>query len=35
MNSLLVSLFFNKPELTCFYTVKWFKVLLSNTNNST
>ena len=26
--------FLNKPELICLLTVKWFQVLLCNTNNS-
>ena len=34
VNSLLVTLFLNKPELICFYTVKWFQILISNTNSS-
>ncbi len=25
--------FLNEPELICLHTVKWFQVLLSNTNN--
>ena len=34
MNSLLVTSSWNKPRLICLHTVKWFKVLLSKTNNS-
>ena len=34
MNNLFVTLFLNKLELICLHTVKWFQVLLSNTNNS-
>ena len=33
-NSLLVTPFLIEPELIYLHTVKWFQVLLSNTNNS-
>ena len=35
MNSLLVTLILNKPEVICLHTVKRFQVLLFNTHNST
>ena len=34
VNSLNVSLFWNKLDLICLHTVKWLQVLISNTNNS-
>ena len=33
-NSLYITLFLNKQELICLHTVKWFHLLLINTNNS-
>ena len=32
MNSLVVTLFLNEPELICLHTFKWFQLLPSNTN---
>ena len=34
MDSLEATLLLNKPELICLHTVKWFQVLLTNTNTS-
>ena len=34
VNIYFVGNILNKPELICLYTVKWFQVLLCNTNNS-
>ena len=34
VNSLWATLFLNEWELICLFTVKWFQLLLSNTNNS-
>ena len=33
VNNLWVTLFFNKAELICLHTVKWFKLSLFNQNN--